>query len=325
MSVQSADKKEIAQRPKAKAGAARVPGLAAREQNGWLAANRWLIARRFAQLGFFLLFATGPWLGLWIAKGTLAASLTLDVLPLTDPLITLQSLLARHVPETSALIGAAIVLAAYLLIGGRTYCSWVCPINPITDAAAWTRRRLGLDTKPWRLARETRLYVLAGVLAAAALTGTIAWELVNPITTLHRGLLFGLSWSMLSALAIFALDVFVAPNAWCGHLCPVGAFYGLLNAGALVRVSAAKRALCDDCMDCYAVCPEMHVIAPALKGARSGAGPVILSRDCTACGRCIDVCPERVFRFALRTDSRLDIPDGSAEPGAGVATIEKAA
>lgn len=305
--------------------ASRIPGAAARERNGWLVANRWLLARRLAQLGFLLLFASGPWLGLWIAKGTLASSLTLDVLPLTDPLVALQSLLARHVPETTALIGAAIVLVTYLVIGGRTYCSWVCPINPVTDAASWCRRRLGLDMKPWRLARETRLYVLAAVLIAAALTGSIAWELVNPITTLHRGLLFGLSWGALSTLAIFLLDVLVAPGAWCGHLCPVGAFYGVLNSRAALRVSAAGRVRCDDCMDCYAVCPEIHVIAPALKGERSAAGPVILSRDCTACGRCIDVCPERVFRFTLRNDMRLDEPPGDVERQIAAAPAREAA
>ena len=90
--------------------------------------------------------------------------------------------------------------------------------------------------KPWRMKPEARLYLLAAVLLASAITGTIAWEIVNPITTLHRGLLFGVTWGLLPVAAIFMLDVFVAPNAWCGHLCPVGAFYGLLNDRAL-RVS----------------------------------------------------------------------------------------
>lgn len=285
--------------------AKRTPGVEARKRHGWLAANRWLLARRVSQLAFLLLFASGPWLGFWIAKGTLASSLTLDILPLTDPLVALQSILARHVPETSALIGAAIVLGVYLIVGGRLYCSWVCPINPVADLAAWTRRRLGIE-KTWKIRPEARLYVLAAVLLASAATGTIAWEIVNPITTLHRGLLFGLSLGVLPVLAIFLLDVFVARDAWCGHLCPVGAFYGLLNHSALLRVSAAGRARCDDCMDCYAACPEMHVISPALKGDRTGAGPIIASADCTACGRCIDVCPEHVFRFAHRFDNRLE-------------------
>src|SRR3546814_8096019 len=33
------------------------------------------------------------------------------------------------------------------------------------------------------------------------------------------------------------------------HVCPVGAFYGLLGKRALLRVNASGRAACDDCMD----------------------------------------------------------------------------
>ena len=285
--------------------AKRDPGRAAAERHGLLAANKWLILRRLSQFGFFLLFAVGPWFGWWIVKGTLASSMTLNILPLTDPLVLLQSLIARHKPEGLALIGAAIVLGTYLVVGGRLYCSWVCPLEPVTGAAAWLRRKLDLG-KGIALKRKARGWALAMVLIVAGITGSVAWELVNPITTLHRGLLFGISWGMLSVAAIFLFDVFVAEHGWCGHLCPVGAFYGLLNRKAMLRVAAPGRARCDDCMDCYAVCPENQVISPALKGARASTTPVILSADCTACGRCIDVCPERVFSFTHRFDGRLD-------------------
>lgn len=289
----------------------RNPGAEARSQHGFLTANRWLIARRLSQFGVFLLFATGPWLGLWIAKGTLASSMTFDVLPLTDPLVLLQSLVARHRPEMLAIVGAAIVLAVYALLNGRTYCSWVCPINPVTDLAQWVRRRLDIQ-KGWNLKPKTRYFVLAAVLLASAATGTIAFELINPITTLYRGLLFGLTWGLASVLLIFLFDVFVARNGWCGHVCPVGAFYTLVNTGGLLRISAGGRDRCDDCMDCYAVCPEMHVISPALKGGPANATPIITSPDCTSCGRCIDVCPERVFHFTHRFDRRVEPPRGDA-------------
>ena len=281
------------------------PGKDCQDRHGVFVANKWLITRRLSQLGFFLLFASGPWFGIWIAKGNLASSLTLDTLPLTDPLILLQSLVARHKPEASAILGTAIVFAVYAALGGRLYCSWVCPINIVTDTAAWLRRRLGIETD-WKVKPETRRWLLGAILLASAATGTIAFELINPITTIYRGLLFGVSIGLVSVVAIFLFDLVVAKHGWCGHICPVGAFYGALNHAALVRVAAPGRARCDDCMDCYAVCPEMHVISPALKGERTGAGPVILSADCTACGRCIDVCPERVFRFTHRFDRRLD-------------------
>lgn len=282
----------------------RNPGAEARHEHGFWVANRWLILRRLSQLGIFLLFASGPWLGVWIVKGTLASSMTLDVLPLTDPLIALQSLAARHVPETLALVGAGIVLLGYMLVGGRLYCSWVCPINPVTDLAAWARRRLDIK-KGWALKPVTRYWVLAGVVIASAVTGTIAFELINPITIVYRDLLFGLSWGLSLVGLIFLFDLFVARNGWCGHVCPVGAFYRLLNTRSVVRVSARGRERCDDCMDCYAVCPEMHVISPALK-AKCDQSPIIADPDCTSCGRCIDVCPERVFVFTHRFDRTID-------------------
>jgi ferredoxin-type protein NapH len=266
--------------------------------------NKWLILRRLSQLAFLGLFLIGPLTGLWIVKGTLAESLTLGVLPLTDPLVLLQSLLAGHKPEATALIGGVIVLTVYALLRGRLYCSWVCPVNIVTDAAAWTRRKLG-----WRegmnLGRRPRLAVLLGALIASAVTGTIAWEVINPVTQLHRGLVFGslsgIGAAVVVVVGLFLFDAAVALRGWCGHLCPVGAFYGLLGkAGGAVAVSAPRRAACDDCRDCYHVCPEPQVITPALKGDGS---PLIASSDCTACGRCVDVCPQDVFALALRRPS----------------------
>lgn len=279
------------------------PGAEAVAGKGWIAAHKWLIARRLSQLGILALFLAGPWFGWWLVKGNLASSLTLDVLPLTDPLVLLQSLLAGHLPLTAALLGAAIVLVFYFLVGGRVYCAWVCPINLVTDAAAWLRQRLGIKGGT-HLSRAIRYWALGGILLLAALSGSIAWELVNPVSMLYRGLVFGMGLGWGLVLAIFILDLLIARRAWCGSLCPVGAFYGLIGQVALLRVSAARREACDDCLDCYAVCPEQKVIRPALKGAPQGIGPVIASGLCSNCGRCIDVCARDVFEFTQRFNNQ---------------------
>jgi ferredoxin-type protein NapH len=281
------------------AGLPRSPGAEARAKKGWWGANRWLVLRRMSQLGVLLLFLVGPIYGWWVVKGNMASSLTLDVLPLSDPLLILQVMATGHWPLTSALIGAGIVLAFYLLVGGRAFCSWVCPINLVTDAAEWLRYRFNLKGGA-RFSRDLRYWLLGAVLVVTAVTGTLAWELVNPVSMVFRGLVFGmgLAWGMVAA--IFLLDLFVSRRAWCGHLCPVGAFYSLLGVISPLRVSAAQRERCDDCMDCFAVCPEQQVIKPALKGADKGFGPVILSGNCTNCGRCIDVCARDVFKFDWR-------------------------
>lgn len=279
----------------------RLPvGQEAIEEFGWLRAHRFLLLRRATQAFFLILFLLGPWFGIWWFKGNLSGSLTFNILPLTDPFITIQSMAAGHWPELTALIGAIIVGVAYALIGGRVYCSWVCPINPVTDGAHWLHEKLGMQ-KGWQPKTGTRYWVLAMVVAVSAITGTIAWEFVNPISMLHRGLIFGMGFAWAFVIAVFLFDLFVSRRGWCGHLCPVGTFYGLLGTKSVLRVSAPKRSECDDCMDCFEVCPEMHVITPALRGQDDDT-PIILSPDCTNCGRCIDVCAMDVFKFTHRFD-----------------------
>jgi ferredoxin-type protein NapH len=274
------------------------PGAEAIEEKGWLGAHQWLLLRRTSQIGILLLFLAGPWLGLWIVKGNLSYSYTLGVLPLTDPYVLLQALAARQLPEKLALIGVAIVVVAYLLVGGRTYCSWVCPVNLVTDLAAWLRGRLGIKGSA-HVSRSARYWILAMTFIVAALTGTIAWEMLNPVSMLHRGLIFGLGLAWTVIAGIFLFDLFVMRQGWCGHFCPVGAFYSLIGKFSLTRIRLPNREACNDCMDCFAVCPEQQVIRPALKAIK-GAAPIILESNCTNCGRCIDVCSKEVFRFGLR-------------------------
>jgi len=274
------------------------PGTEAIAAKGWLAAHRWLILRRSSQIGILLLFLVGPWFGWWIVKGNLNFSYTLNFLPLTDPYVILQSLLARQMPEKLALIGVLIVTLFYLLVGGRSYCSWVCPVNLLTDAAYWLRVRLGLKGSA-HISRPTRYWMLGMTLVMAVVTGSIAWEMVNPVSMMHRGLIFGLGLAWTVLLAVFLFDLFVMRHGWCGHLCPVGAFYSLIGKLSLVRVTLPARAACNDCMDCFAVCPEPQVIRPALK-AIGGTPPLILEANCTNCGRCIDVCSKDVFAFGTR-------------------------
>ena len=274
-------------------------------RRGWLFAHRIWLARRASQLLVLAIFLTGPWFGLWIAKGNFASSEILGVLPLADPFIFLQSLFALHKPILLAVIGVATITAFYLIVGGRAYCSWVCPVNVVTDSAYWLREKLGL-TRDRKLDKRTRIWVLVAALLASLLTGTIAWEFLNPVSLLQRGIIFGIGagWGIIAA--VFMLDLFVTRRGWCSHLCPVGAFYGMIGSASLIRISAIQRTACTDCGACFKACPEPHVITPALKGTGTH---LILSGDCTNCGACIDSCYVDVFEYASRLSPRHGAPE----------------
>ena len=290
-----------------------IAGHDAIASRGWFPAHKWLLLRRLSQLSVMAIFLVGPIFGVWIVTGNLNSSLTLDTLPLTDPYLLLQSFAAGHLPESAALLGGLIVALFYFVVGGRVFCSWVCPVNLVTDLAFWLREKLGLRGAS-SLPRYTRYLVLLATLVGALVSGSIVWELVNPVSMFHRGIIFGTGLAWLILLAVFLYDLLVSRRGWCGHLCPVGAFYSLLGTHSLLRVRADARERCDDCMDCYLVCPEQQVLRPALKGDN----PVIISPNCTNCGRCIDVCSLDVFRFGTRFDSSRSSHNQAVSPSSGV-------
>lgn len=273
---------------------------------GWFLAHKWLLLRRLSQILIFALFLLGPLTGFWFIAGNLNSSLILDFLPLTDPFVALQVFLAGSELEPQALYGVAVVVVVYMLVGGRVYCSWVCPINMITDTAAWLRRGMGIG-KGLGLSRTTRYWLLAMSLILPTVGGQLYWELINPVTIFQRGLIFGLGSAWLIVAMVFLFDLFVSSAGWCGRLCPMGAFYALFTTVSPVRVSAKRREDCNDCLDCFRVCPEPQVIKPALKGSAMGHGPTVQNINCSNCGRCIDVCAPDVFEFAIHLPDKLRI------------------
>ena len=266
---------------------------------GKLRVWRYLLLRRAVQLGVLLLFlGTVRWgwevAGKPLLSGNLSASKLLGTIPLADPFAVLQIILTRHLPQAEVLIGAGIILLTYLILGGRSWCAWLCPINMVTDLAAWLRRRLGISDL-FRLSRNIRYTVLALALLLSALTGVAAFEWISPISMLHRELIFGIGLGWTAVLGVFLFDLFILRNGWCGHLCPLGAFYALLGKLALVRVGF-DAPTCTHCGECAKVCPEPQVMN--LKAA-SVTG-MIDSGECTNCGRCITICPEDTLQFDLR-------------------------
>lgn len=271
-------------------------------KRSWLQRNKWLILRRFSQVSIIGLFLLGLIFDKWLVKGNLSSSLTLDTLPLTDPYVLLQSVFAGQGVEQQALIGAAIVLLFYLIVGGRVYCSWVCPVNMVTDLAQWLRTRLKIKGSV-PLDKNIRFWILGMTLILSTISGMIVWEFVNPVSMLFRGLVFGMGTAWVFVIAVFLLDFAISQRAWCGHLCPVGAFYQLIGKFSLLKLFARKKKQCDDCGDCYLVCPEPQILSPILR-KKQDEQFLVKSASCTNCGRCIDVCDKGVFNFNIRLNKQ---------------------
>ncbi|EMK6931511.1 quinol dehydrogenase ferredoxin subunit NapH [Vibrio alginolyticus] len=273
-------------------------GKEALEKLGWWRAHRFLILRRLCQFTIIALFMAGPTLG--ILTGNLSSSMLLDTVPLSDPLIVLQALATGHVPEFNALLGVVIVVVFYAILAPRAFCAWVCPLNIVTDLAAWLRRKFNIKAS-YRWSPMIRYWLIPVLMLGSALSGAILWTWLDPVAALHRGLVFGMGAGWVLIALVFVLDLLLVEHGWCGHLCPLGATYGVIGRKSLLRVTAVRREDCTKCMDCFYVCPEPEVLRQPLKeGDRR-----VMDQNCISCGRCLDVCPEHVFEFKSRLSVKV--------------------
>ena len=272
---------------------AKDAGKAAIQNLGWWKAHRFLILRRISQFSIIALFMAGPTWGIF--KGNLSSSTLFDVIPFTDPLLLLQTIAAGHLPEFTAILGALIVVALYAVIAPRAFCAWVCPLNIVTDIAAWLRRKLNVKAS-YSWPKSLRYWLIPVLLIGSAISGSALWVWIDPVSALHRGLIFGMGAGWMLIVLVFLLDLLLVEHGWCGHLCPLGATYGIIGKQSIMRVTATDRNACTKCMDCFNVCPEPQVLREPLKD-----GDIrVMDQDCISCGRCIDVCSEKVFEFKTR-------------------------
>jgi ferredoxin-type protein NapH len=259
---------------------------------------KYMALRRISQATIMLLFVAGNILGWHVLRGNLSTSRILDTIPLADPFAVLQILAAGKFISVEALLGALIVVLFFGLIAGRSFCSWICPVNILTDLANWMRRRMNIDSegKKTLMRRRTRYWVMCISLLISLFTGVAAFEWISPISMLHRGVIFGMGIGWMMVVSVFLFDLFIVKNGFCGHLCPLGGFYSLLGMFSLVKVNHRKET-CTLCMKCIEACPEGQVLT--MVGRASGA---VVSGECTNCARCIEVCDDYAMSFGIRKD-----------------------
>lgn len=266
--------------------------------------HRWRNRRWLVLILANLLFTVSFAFDIQVLEGALTASRFIGF-HLIDLNSALQVMLAHKHVITNLLIGTLTVATFWMLLGGRTFCAWVCPYHLLAEWAEklhlWlAARKLVSDQHMNRGLRAVFWVVFA---LAALATGYTAYEAISPTGILSRALIYGPGLALLWVAALLLFEVVISRRAWCRYACPIGLTYGVVGIFSPLRVKYNT----DNCLhegDCKKVCLVPHVLETVVKG-RAVDREVALGPDCTRCGLCVDTCPTGSLTFEVKGLSKL--------------------
>ena len=266
--------------------------------------HKWRNRRWLVLIVVNLLFAFSFWLDIQILEGALTASRFVGF-HLIDLNSALQVMLEHKHIIVNLFIGTATVFVLWVLLGGRSFCSWVCPYHLLAEWFEWLH--LQLAARKWvsdhEFHRGTRTVFWIAFSLLALVSGYTIFETLSPTGILSRALIYGPSLALGWVLLLLVFEVVYARRAWCRYVCPIGLTYGMVGALSPLRVEY-RLEQCFHEGDCRKVCLVPHVLDVVIKG-RAAALKTPLGPDCTRCGLCIDVCPSGALGFDVKGLQKL--------------------
>ncbi|MDR1462852.1 MAG: NapH/MauN family ferredoxin-type protein [Azoarcus sp.] len=246
-----------------------------------------------------LFFVLSFWLDIQLLEGALTAS-RFAGFHLIDLNSALQVMLAHKHIVMNLVIGTITVFLLWAVLGGRSFCSWVCPYHLLSELAekihlALARRGYVTDHTFHRGTR-TVFWALFALLAFA--TGYTVFETLSPTGILSRALIYGPGLALGWVFLLLVFEVLWSRRAWCRYICPIGLTYGVVGAISPLRVSFRL----EQCLhegDCRKVCLVPHVLDVTIKG-RAAETDTALGPDCTRCGLCVDICKSKALRYDFK-------------------------
>ncbi|MBF0218229.1 MAG: NapH/MauN family ferredoxin-type protein [Gammaproteobacteria bacterium] len=266
--------------------------------------GKWRKRRWATLIAINLLFVVSYYFDIQILEGALTASRFVGF-HMADLNSALQVMLAYKVVVLNLVIGTVTVFMMWVLLGGRTFCSWVCPYHLLAEWAEVIHLRL--EAKGWvnnhtfHRGVRTVLYFIFALLAL--ITGYTVFETLSPTGILSRALIYGPGLALIWVGLLLLLEIFYSRRLWCRYACPIGITYGVVGLLSPLRVTYNATA-CHHEGDCRKVCLVPHVLDLTIRGR----APEIVndvSADCTRCGLCVDICPTDSLHFEFKGLKKL--------------------
>jgi ferredoxin-type protein NapH len=225
--------------------------------------------------------------GLWSFKaGPVRAS---------DPLAVLSGALTSRKLSIPLLLSALIPLAA-ILIGGRLYCSWICPMGLLSELVRSLRRKLakvGVHFINISVSGLPKYILLVlGALVCLLLSVPFFYGIYPPrmISDALGDIWTGdlMKFDVIFVGVVLLCELLLCERLWCKCLCPGGALFAWLGSIRKLRVHRDPES-CTACGACDPACPY------DLEPARNALGG-----ECDNCGLCMEACNDDALAYYVK-------------------------
>jgi ferredoxin-type protein NapH len=264
--------------------------------------HKWRNIRWAILLFFNLLFFASFFFDIQILEGTLSGSRLLGF-HLIDPLAAFQIILASKIILVNLIIGVVTIFLIYLMFGGRSFCSWICPYHWLAELGEIIHQILIKKNiiKTHTFDRKIRYYFYGFFLVLALITGYTVFETINPVAIISRFMVYGPSLMLLWVVALLIFEILYSRRAWCRYFCPVGVSYQLIGLLSPLRIKWNNKN-CSNCKRCLGVCLVPHVLTDSVN---QGKSEYVNSSACTRCGLCVDICDDEALGYGVRYLDKL--------------------
>jgi len=285
-------------------GRARRKRLIAEERAHEEDRHFWRNLRWISIVLFNLLFVLSFRADVQLVEGALTASRFVGF-HMADLNSALQVMLAYKHVLVNLLIGSVTVMFIWWLVGGRSFCSWLCPYHLLAEFAEMLH--LKLVARGWvvdhPLHRSTRTVLYVVFAALAFVTGYTIFEFVSPVGILSRAFTYGPSLALIWVGGLLLIEVFYSRRFWCRYVCPIGLTYGFVGAFSPIKVTYNL----EPCLHegkCLQVCMVPHALSMTRIGYSDDV-KIDIGADCTRCGMCVDACPTGALTFQIAGLNKL--------------------
>ncbi len=265
--------------------------------------NKWQRRRWLTLIAVNMLFVVSFYFDVQLLEGAMTASRFVGF-HLADLNSALQVTLAYKEMVLNLVIGTTTVFIMWLLLGGRTFCSWACPYHLLSEWAEylhlWLAKKKIIKNHTMHRGTRSVFYIIFALMAL--LSGYTMFETISPTGILSRALIYGPGVALIWVGLLLLIEVFYSRRFWCRYVCPIGVTYGVVGVVSPLRVTYNAEA-CHHEGDCRKVCLVPHVLDLTVRGAAHSVDQDV-GADCTRCGMCVDVCPTDSLKYEFKGFSK---------------------